>query len=88
LITRLAKYIGFEIEWQGVDENEIGINKTTGKKIIEVNKEFYRPAEVHTLLGDCTKARKALNWVPEYTFKDLVFEMCEVEMQRLIGDKK
>ena len=84
----VAKYIGFEIEWQGTDENEIGINKTTGKKIIEVNKEFYRPAEVHTLLGDCTKAKNALNWVPEYTFKDLVFEMCEVEMQRLIGDKK
>lgn len=84
----VAKYLGFEIEWQGTAEDEIGINKTTGKKIIEVNKDFYRPAEVHTLLGDCSKARAVLNWVPEYTFKDLVFEMCDVEMKNLIGDKK
>lgn len=84
----VAKYLGFEIEWQGTAEDEVGINKTTGKKIIEVNKSFYRPAEVHTLLGDCTKAKKILNWKPEYTFKDLVFEMCEVEIKSLIGDKK
>jgi GDPmannose 4,6-dehydratase len=84
----VAKYLGFEIEWQGAAEDEIGINKTTGKKIIEVNKDFYRPAEVHTLLGDCSKAKAVLNWVPEYTFKDLVFEMCDVEMKSLIGDKK
>lgn len=84
----VAKYLGFEIEWQGTDLEQIGINKTTGKRIIEVNKEFYRHAEVPTILGDCSKAKQKLNWKPEYTFKDLVFEMCEVEMKSLIGDKK
>jgi GDPmannose 4,6-dehydratase len=84
----VAKYLGFEIEWQGTDLEEIGINKTTGKKIIEVNKDFYRHAEVPTILGDCSKAKQKLNWKPEYTFKDLVFEMCDVEMKSLIGDKK
>ena len=84
----VAKYLDFEIEWQGADLEQIGINKKTGKKIIEVNKEFYRHAEVPTILGDCSKAKQKLNWKPEYTFKDLVFEMCDVEMKSLIGDKK
>jgi GDPmannose 4,6-dehydratase len=84
----VAKYLGFEIEWQGTDLEEVGINKTTGKKIIEVNKDFYRHAEVPTILGDCSKAKQKLNWKPEYTFKDLVFEMCDVEMKSLIGDKR
>jgi len=84
----VAKYLDFEIEWQGADLEQIGINKKTGKKIIEVNKEFYRHAEVPTILGDCSKAKEKLNWKPEYTFKDLVFEMCDVEMKSLIGDKK
>jgi len=83
----VAKYLDFEIEWQGADLEQIGINKKTGKKIIEVNKEFYRHAEVPTILGDCSKAKEKLNWKPEYTFKDLVFEMCDVEMKSLIGDK-
>jgi len=78
----VAAYLGFEIEWQGADMNEVGFNKTTGKKIIEVNKEFYRPAEVDTLLGDSTLARNKLGWQPEYTFKDLVFDMCESEMAK------
>jgi GDPmannose 4,6-dehydratase len=77
----VAAYLGFEIEWQGSDLNEIGINKTTGKKIIEVNSEFYRRAEVPTIFGDCSKAQQKLKWKPEYTFKDMVFDMCESEMK-------
>jgi GDPmannose 4,6-dehydratase len=46
-----------------------------------VNKDFYRPAEVPTIFGDCTKAKTVLGWTPEYTFKDLVFDMCESEMR-------
>jgi GDP-D-mannose dehydratase len=57
-------------------------NEEAKKQIIEVNKDFYRPAEVPTIFGDCSKAKKVLNWNPEYTFKDLVFEMCETEMEK------
>jgi len=78
----VAEYLGFKIEWRGEGLNEIGINVSTGQKIIEVNKEFYRPAEVPTIFGDCSKAKKVLGWKPEYTFKDLVFEMCESEMEK------
>jgi GDPmannose 4,6-dehydratase len=78
----VAEYLGFKIEWRGEGLNEIGINTSTGAKIIEVNKDFYRPAEVPTIFGDCSKAKKVLDWKPEYTFKDLVFEMCESEMEK------
>ena len=77
----VATYLGFEIEWRGEGLNEVGINKSTGKTIIKVNKDFYRPAEVPTIFGDCTKAKTVLGWTPEYTFKDLVFDMCESEMR-------
>jgi GDPmannose 4,6-dehydratase len=46
-----------------------------------VNKDFYRPAEVPTIFGDCSKAKTILGWTQEYTFKDLVFDMCESEMR-------
>jgi GDPmannose 4,6-dehydratase len=78
----VADYLGFKIEWHGEGLDEVGINISTGEKIIEVNKDFYRPAEVPTIFGDCSKAKKVLNWKPEYTFKDLVFEMCETEMEK------
>lgn len=78
----VAEYLGFKIEWRGEGLSEIGINVSTGAKIIEVNKDFYRPAEVPTIFGDCSKAKKVLDWKPEYTFKDLVFEMCESEMEK------
>lgn len=84
----VAAYLKFEIEWQGTGLDEIGINKMTGKTIIKINKDFYRPAEVHALLGDCSKVKEKLNWKPEYTFEDLVFEMCDDEMNKLIGNKK
>jgi GDPmannose 4,6-dehydratase len=77
----VATYLGFEIEWRGEGLDEVGINKSTGKTIIRVNKDFYRPAEVPTIFGDCTKAKTVLGWTPEYTFKDLVFDMCESEMR-------
>ena len=77
----VAAYLGFEIEWRGEGLDEVGINKSTGKTIIKVNKDFYRPAEVPTIFGDCTKAKTVLGWTPEYTFKDLVFDMCESEMR-------
>ena len=72
-------HIGIQIEWQGEGLDEVGIDMKTGQRLIEVSEEFYRPAEVSTLLGDCTKAKQTLNWVPKYSFKDLVNEMCKIE---------
>jgi len=76
-VEACAPYFGMDIEWQGEGLNEVGIDKKTGKIIVRVDPKYFRPAEVETLLGDSTKARKVLGWKPEYNFKTLVKEMCE-----------
>jgi GDPmannose 4,6-dehydratase len=67
------KQVGITIKWEGENENEKGICSETGKVIIEVDPNYYRPAEVETLLGDPTKARTQLGWNPTRTsFEELV----------------
>jgi GDPmannose 4,6-dehydratase len=78
----VADYLGVQIEWRGEGLDEVGIDMKTGQTLIEVSEEFYRPAEVNTLLGDCTKAKQKLNWTPKYSFKDLVHEMCSDEFNK------
>jgi len=64
------------IIWEGEGVNEIGRSSNTGKILVKVNPAFYRPCEVDALLGDCSKIR-SIGWVPEFTFTDLVKNMCE-----------
>lgn len=66
---------GFNIVWQGSGLDEVGIDTNTNKVIIRVSDKYFRPAEVEELLGDSTKAREELGWVPKYSFDDLVREM-------------
>jgi len=71
--TELAfNELDMNIEWQGYGEEEIGIDSKTGKKIIGINKKYYRPTEVEQLLGDATKAKEKLGWKPKTSFKKLV----------------
>jgi len=76
-VEACAPYFDIDIEWSGEGENEIGTDRKTGKVAIKVDKRYYRPAEVETLLGDPSKAKSVLGWVPEYDFNSLVKEMCE-----------
>lgn len=76
-VETCAPYFGMDIEWHGTGLNEIGVDTNTGKVMIKVDPKYFRPAEVETLLGDSSKARKNLGWQPSYTFEDLVKEMCE-----------
>jgi len=78
-VEKAAPYFGFDIEWYGQGEDEIGMDKNTKKTIIAVNPKYYRPTEVETLLGDSTKAKEEIGWEPEISFNDLVMEMCENE---------
>ena len=71
-----AKWFEFDLEWQGSGVDEVGIDKKSNKVIIKINKDFYRPAEVDLLIGDPSKAKEKLGWVPEYDFATLVAEMC------------
>jgi GDPmannose 4,6-dehydratase len=68
---------GFDIKWKGTGLNEVGYDAKSGKELIFVSEKYFRPAEVEELLGDSTKARTLLGWVPEYTFDDLVKEMID-----------
>jgi len=82
-----CKHLGFDIEWSGSGIDEVGIDRNTGKIIVQINPEYYRPAEVETLIGDCSKVKKQLGWKPEYTFEKLVEEMCESDL-KLSMEKK
>jgi len=68
---------GFNIEWKGTGLDEIGYDKNTGRELIFVSEKYFRPAEVEELLGDSTKARTELGWVPKISFDMLVKEMVD-----------
>jgi GDPmannose 4,6-dehydratase len=77
-----APYFGMNIKWVGSGLDEVGIDMNSGDIVVSVDPKYFRPTEVATLLGDSTKARTTLGWKPEYSFDDLVKEMCEYELQR------
>jgi len=77
-------HAGIEVEWQGEGINEKGIDKATGKVVVKVNPQFFRPAEVEVLLGNPAKAEQKLGWKRENSFSDLVRRMVENDLQ-LVG---
>ena len=81
-VEEAGKTAGFDIEWQGEGINEIGIDKNTGKTVVKVNPEFYRPAEVEVLLGNPAKAEKILGWHRKVDFKGLAKMMMERDIER------
>lgn len=66
---------GIEIVWQGSGLDEVGIDRDTSKVVIKISEKYFRPAEVDRLLGDASKAKEKLGWVPEISFEQLVDEM-------------
>ena len=76
-----AEWHGMELEWTGRGVHEIATDRKTGRRIIEISAEFYRPADVDFLLGDSSKARTQLGWTPEYSFQDLVADMCQHDLK-------
>ena len=73
---------GIELEFKGEGMDEVGIDKATGKVVIEVSKEFYRPTDVVNLWGDPTKAKSELGWNPtKTTFEELVKIMVKHDME-------
>jgi len=81
-VESCAPYFDMDIKWENEGIDEVGIDSNTGKVVIAVDEKYFRPTEVATLLGDSSKARKTLGWVPKYSFDDLVKEMCEYEISR------
>lgn len=73
------KYAGYDLTWKGEAINEKGYDQN-GNLRVEINPEFYRPAEVDTLIGDYSKSKKILGFEPKVKFKDLVKIMTEAEL--------
>jgi GDPmannose 4,6-dehydratase len=78
-INETAKNLKMKIEWSGKDLNEVG--SLEGKNIIKVDPRYFRPTEVETLLGDATKAKEKLNWIPRISFEEMVREMAEKDFE-------
>jgi len=79
---RLAfQEVGLDIEWRGSGSEEKGIDKNTGRVVIELDPRYLRPAEVNSLLGDASKAKEKLGWCPETSFEELVKEMVAHDMR-------
>ncbi len=74
---------GIKMKWKGSGLAEKGLNAKTGKTMVEVSKEFYRPAEVDLLVGDASKAKLKLGWAPKTEFAELVELMVDAELKRL-----
>ena len=93
-VNSVANYLGIEILWSGEGESEIGTVKSVSgkseslkywidKPLIKVDPRYFRPAEVETLLGDASKAKKILGWEPKISFDELVSEMIESDIDQL-----
>ena len=81
-------YVGIELEFVGEGMNEKGVDKATGKVLIEVSPDFYRPTDVVNLWGDPTKARQELGWNPTKTsFEELVKIMVEHDMEKVAVER-
>jgi GDPmannose 4,6-dehydratase len=82
-VENAAKPLGFDIEWRGKDEKTEGLDKKTGKVIVRVNPQFYRPAEVELLLGSPAKAESKLGWKRKVDLPGLVAMMAEADARRV-----
>jgi GDPmannose 4,6-dehydratase len=74
-VERAAAELGMSLRWRGSKLDEHAIDTATGRPVVRVDPRYFRPAEVDTLLGDASKARRQLGWAPEIGFAELVREM-------------
>nr|WP_257473446.1 GDP-mannose 4,6-dehydratase [Prochlorococcus marinus] len=69
-----------DIIWEGKGSDEIGKRSDNNKIVIRVNKKYYRPSEVQTLVGDASKARQELGWLPKISLKEMISEMIKNDL--------
>lgn len=81
-VLRAASVLGLDMVIEGEGLDAIGVEKRTGRKLLEVSADFYRPSEPDPMLGNADKARRVLGWQPQVSFDQLVTMMAESDMQR------
>lgn len=85
--TLAFHYVGIELGWEGEGADEKGVDKATGRVLVEVSPDFYRPTDVVNLWGDPTKAKAELGWNPNSTsFEELVRIMVDSDMKKVAAD--
>lgn len=85
-VNEACKALDIKISWQNSGIDEIGLDES-GKVIVKVHPDYFRPAEVETLLGDASKAKRLLGWKTEITFEELVEEMALSDFKDAQKDK-
>lgn len=80
-------HVGKSLLWEGVGVNEVGIEKESGKVVVRVHEDYYRPAEVDSLLGDPKKAAEHLNWKPKRSTKEMLIEMMDHDLKQAEREK-
>ena len=80
--------VGRKIAWQGIGNNEVGVDVATGADLVRVDPRYFRPTEVDTLLGDARKARQILDWQPEISFVDLVADMVKSDLKVVAAESE
>lgn len=78
-----AGELGFDIEWRGEGVNEIGVDRKSGKTVVNVNPRYFRPTEVDLLIGDPSKVERDLGWKAKTHFHDLAIRMVKADYDRL-----
>ncbi|MHB0818828.1 GDP-mannose 4,6-dehydratase [Stutzerimonas stutzeri] len=86
-VSLAFKAVDIQLDWQGSEESERGIDSKTGKTLVQVNPRFYRPAEVDLLIGNPEKATKVLGWKPQTPLEELCRLMVEADLQRVQSGK-
>ena len=84
-VEAAVEELGITVRWEGSGVNEKGYDAQTGKLLVDVNPEFYRPAEVEFLWGNSAKAEKELGWKRNVDFKGLVAMMMDADMKEIAG---
>ena len=86
-VMRAFSHVGIRLEWRGEGVNETGVDVKSGKVVVKIDEALFRPAEVHHLLGDASKAREKLCWAPRIGFDDLVNAMMNADRTLLMTDQ-
>lgn len=81
-VTMAGRAAGFDLVWEGSGEQEVALERTSGKTVVRVNPQFYRPAEVELLIGDPGKAQRELGWTPQTSLEQLCQMMVEADIRR------
>lgn len=81
-----AEEIGIKLRWSGKGIKKVGVNSETGKVLVRVDQRYFRPTEVETLLGDASKAKNQLGWIPKTSFRELVKEMITSDLREAEKD--